>query len=160
RPRVMTPRDTAVPAPRRASQPKQAQFCAVFGTRRHARPASLRSRIARVALIVVLAAVVVAPAAAQDRMWMGFHDDPVLRYGANRQAELDKVKQNNATIVRTLVNWDLVAPSRPANAANPFDPAYRFNDLDEFVRNAQVRGLEVLMTIWGTPGWANGGKAV
>ena len=27
------------------------------------------------------------------------------------------------------------------------------------MRNAQVRGLEVLMTIWGTPGWANGGKA-
>ena len=91
---------------------------------------------------------------------MGFHDDPVLRYGANRQAELDKVKQSNATIVRTLVNWDQVAPRRPANAANPFDPAYRFDDLDEFVRNAQVRGLEVLMTIWGTPGWANGGKAV
>ena len=93
-------------------------------------------------------------------MWMGFHDDPVLRYGANRQAELDKVKQNNATIVRTLVNWYQVAPRRPANATNPFDPAYRFNDLDEFVRNAQVRGLEVLMTIWGTPAWANGGKAV
>ena len=23
----------------------------------------------------------------------------------------------------------------------------------------RLRGLEVLMTIWGTPGWANGGKA-
>ena len=107
----------------------------------------------------MLAAVVVTPAAAKDRMWMGFNDDPVLRYGADRQAELDLVRSNNATMVRTIVNWYQVAPRRPANAANPFDPGYRFADLDEFVRNAQVRGLEVLMTIWGTPGWANGGKA-
>jgi Cellulase (glycosyl hydrolase family 5) len=83
----------------------------------------------------------------------------VLRYGPSRAAELDLVRSNNATIVRTLVNWYQVAPRRPANAADPFDPAYRFDDLDEFVRNAQVRGLEVLMTIWGTPKWANGGKA-
>ena len=110
-------------------------------------------------MIFVLAAVVVAPAAARDRMWMGFHDDPVLRYAPSRAAELDLVRSNNATIVRTLVNWYQVAPDRPANAADPFDPAYRFDDLDEFVRNAQVRGLEVLMTIWGTPSWANGGKA-
>ena len=35
---------------------------------------------------------------------------------------------------------------------------YRFDDLDEFVRNAQVRGLEVLITLWGTPKWANKNK--
>ena len=92
-------------------------------------------------------------------MWMGFHDDPELRYDPSRAAEFDLVRNSNATMVRTLVNWYQVAPDRPANAANPFDPAYRFDDLDEFVRNAQVRGLEVLMTIWGTPSWANGGKA-
>jgi len=90
---------------------------------------------------------------------MGFHDDPELRYDPSRAAEFDLVRNSNATMVRTLVNWYQVAPDRPANAANPFDPAYRFDDLDEFVRNAQVRGLEVLMTIWGTPSWANGGKA-
>ena len=50
------------------------------------------------------------------------------------------------------------ARTKPANAANPFDPAYKFDDLDEFVRNAQVQNAEVLITIWGTPKWANGGK--
>ena len=60
--------------------------------------------------------------------------------------------------MRTLVDWSKTAPTRPANAANPFDPAYRFSDVDELVRNAQQRGLEVLITIWGTPKWANGGK--
>ena len=67
-------------------------------------------------------------------------------------------KTNKATILRTLVTWANIAPTKPANAANPFDPAYNFNDLDDFVRNAQAQDAEVLMTIWGTPKWANGNK--
>jgi hypothetical protein len=109
------------------------------------------------ALIVVL--LVACPQTfAQTRMWAGFHDDPVLRYGPDRQHELDLTRRANATMLRTLVTWRQIAPTRPRNAANPFDPAYHFDDLDDFVRSAQVRGLEVLMTIWGTPAWANGGK--
>jgi hypothetical protein len=42
-------------------------------------------------------------------------------------------------------------------ASDPFDEAYRFDDLDELVRGAQQRNIEVLLTVWGTPGWANGG---
>jgi hypothetical protein len=71
---------------------------------------------------------------------------------------LDQATDTNATVVRTLVTWANIAPTRPRNASNPFDPVYRFNDLDELVRNAQARDLEVLITIWGTPKWANGGK--
>ena len=54
--------------------------------------------------------------------------------------------------------WSRVAPLRPASPSNPFDPAYRWDDLDELVRSAQFRGLETLLTIWGTPNWANGSK--
>jgi hypothetical protein len=83
----------------------------------------------------------------------------MLRYDAERQAEMDLASRtNNAKILRTIVGWHQVAQTRPANAANPFDPAYSFDDLDEFVRNAQARDMEVLMSIWGTPAWANGGK--
>jgi hypothetical protein len=104
-------------------------------------------------------ALAAAPAAgAADRMWMGFTDDPVLRFDPNRQTDLDLVKQDDATIVRTIVNWSKIAPTAPANAIDPFDPAYHFDDLDELVRNAQTRGLEMLLTIWGTPSWANGGQ--
>ena len=112
---------------------------------------------ALVAVAAVLA-LTVSSASAEERMWIGFHDDPVLRYGPDRLDALDQVRGANATIVRTLVEWRSVAPTRPGNAANAFDPTYRFADLDEFVRNAQQRGMEVLMTIWGTPKWANGGK--
>lgn len=119
-------------------------------------PRLARALVAAAAtLTIVLAA---GSASAEERMWIGFHDDPVLRYGPDRLAALDAVRAANATIVRTLVEWRSVAPTRPQNAANGFDPSYSFADLDELVRNAQVRGMEVLMTVWGTPKWANGGK--
>ena len=115
--------------------------------------------LARVLLAALVALGLAAgSASAEERLWIGFHDDPVLRYGANRQEQLEAVRRANASVVRTLVEWQHVAPKRPRNAANPFDPAYRFDDLDELVRNAQVRSLEVLMTLWGTPKWANGNK--
>ena len=111
-------------------------------------------------IAAVLAAAVLAPiAASADRMWVGFHDDPILRYDADRQAAMKTATAtNNASIVRSLVTWADVAPTKPANAANPFDPAYRFDDLDEFVRTAQANNAEVLLTLWGTPKWANGDK--
>lgn len=110
--------------------------------------------------VVAALAALLSPAVASSapRLYVGFHDDPNFRYEERRAEMLDQVKSTNATIVRTLVTWAIVAPTRPADAADPFDPAYRFNDLDELVRNAQSRDLEVLITIWGTPKWANGGK--
>ena len=59
--------------------------------------------------------------------------------------------------MRSIVNWSVAAPERPRHAADPFAPEYRLGDVDELVRNAEQRGIEVLLTIWGTPGWANGG---
>ena len=116
-------------------------------------------RVTQFILFAALAALMSpAVASAAPRMHVGFHDDPNFRYEERRAAMLDQARATNATIVRTLVTWANIAPTRPANAANPFDPAYRFNDLDELVRNTQARDMEVLITIWGTPKWANGGK--
>ncbi len=111
-------------------------------------------------LAVIIAAAALVPAAtAADRMWIGFHDDPMFRFDPDRANEIQTATAtNNASILRTLVTWKDVAPTKPGNAANPFDPAYHFSDLDEFVRSAQAQNAEVLMTIWGTPKWANGGK--
>ena len=111
-------------------------------------------------LIVAALAALLSPAVASSapRMYVGFHDDVAFRWNDNRTEVLDQARVANATIVRTLVDWSKTAPRRPANAANPFDPAYRFSDIDELVRNTRQRGLEVIITIWGTPKWANGGK--
>lgn len=91
-------------------------------------------------------------------MFVGFQDDPSLRWESDRARTYDAARDANATVIRTTVYWSKVAPERPANASNPFDPVYRFEDIDELVRNSQQRGMEVLLTIWGTPSWANGGK--
>ena len=89
-------------------------------------------------------------------MWVGFHDDPSFRWEGDRDVTLNRARGANATMVRAVVTWASVAPTRPADAADPFDPAYQLNDLDELVRDTQQRGMEVLLTIWGTPKWANG----
>jgi hypothetical protein len=116
----------------------------------------LRSCLIAACLLVTGAAATSANAA--GHMWMGFQDDPALRWQRGRAATFDRIQQFNASVVRTTVYWSRTAPRRPARPANPFDRAYRFADLDEFVRNAATRGIAVMLTIWGTPRWANGGK--
>lgn len=116
-------------------------------------------RLARLLVLTsVIGAALATTAVAADGMWIGFHDDPELRFDAERQTELDLARHSNASIVRTLVDWSRVAATRPVTPADPFDPAYRFDDVDELVRNAQTRGMEVLITLWGTPAWANGNR--
>jgi hypothetical protein len=113
-------------------------------------------------MAVLGAAVTAAFAApsgmAAERMWVGFHDDPSYRWVQDRLTRIDRSAQDGSTIVRLLVQWNLVAPQRPASPSNPFDPAYRLDDVDEAVRAAQEMGQEAMLTISGTPGWANGGK--
>jgi hypothetical protein len=119
----------------------------------------LRLSLKSLVLVCLLVAVIVASrAAAAPRMLVGFQDDPSYRWRDDRANMLDQAQSLGASILRTTVYWSRIARTRPANPRNPFDPAYRFDDLDEFVRGAEQRGMEVMLTIWGTPGWANGGK--
>lgn len=113
-------------------------------------------RPVRIAVVLALAALVLpAAAAAALRMPVGFQDDPTFRWNGNVAAELDKAQAANATIIRATADWRAIAPTRPRNALNSNDPAYHLNDLDDLVRLAQQRGIEVMITIWGTPKWAN-----
>ncbi len=118
-------------------------------------------RIRLICLTVACAvAAVVFPLSAspQPRMLIGFQDDPSFRWRDDRASVFDLAQQANAGILRTTVYWSQVAETKPTNATNPFDKAYRFDDLDEFIRSAGMHGMEVMLTIWGTPSWANGGK--
>ena len=117
-------------------------------------------RFVRLFFVVSLFAVFAAPTAfAAERMWIGFHDDPSFRWVENRDSRVQLSAQENATIMRLLVQWNLTAKTRPANATDPFDPAYELDDIDEAVRAAQEADQEVILTISGTPKWANGGKS-
>jgi hypothetical protein len=113
-------------------------------------------RPVRIAAALAFAALVLpAAAAAAVRMPVGFQDDPTFRWSGDVAAELDKAAQANASIIRATADWRAIAPTRPRNALNSNDPAYHLNDLDDLVRLAQQRGIQVMITIWGTPKWAN-----
>jgi putative glycosyl hydrolase len=106
---------------------------------------------------VATAALASAPYAARP-MLVGFQDDPGFRWSTHREATLESAARAHATIIRATANWWQIAPARPPNAADPFDPAYRFVDLDDLIRSAAMHGITVMLTIWGTPTWANGGR--
>jgi hypothetical protein len=84
-------------------------------------------------------------------------DDQALRWSPTRHAAWEQTAAAGASVARTIVDWADLAPRRPADARDSFDPAYNFADLDEYVRWAQLEGIEVVFTLWGTPAWANGG---
>ena len=117
-------------------------------------------RTLRLVLVLCALGALAAPAAlAAERMWVGFHDDPSFRWSTDRTNLVQGSASDGAAIMRLLVQWNLVAPQRPSIASDPFDPSYRFDDLDEALREAQRADMEVMLTISGTPRWANGGKA-
>ena len=92
------------------------------------------------------------------RLLVGFQDDASFRWAEDRATTLDRARDAQTVVIRTIVAWHSAAPERPANPADPFDPAYKLEDVDDLARNAQQRGIELLLTIWGTPEWANGGE--
>jgi hypothetical protein len=114
-----------------------------------------RARLILGCLLFVAAAVPAASLAA-PRMPVGFQDDPSFRWRDDRLTNLNNAVATNSTIIRTTAYWSRIATTKPADATNPGDPAYHFEDLDELVYHASLRGMTVLLTIWGTPGWANG----
>jgi len=111
-------------------------------------------------VLVALTALAVAPAAANAavRMPVGFYDDPSLRWSADADQNLAAAQKAGSMIVHTLADWSQIAPTKPAQPLNGNDPAYRLGDLAQFVRQAATHGQQVLITISGTPRWANGGR--
>jgi Cellulase (glycosyl hydrolase family 5) len=102
---------------------------------------------------------VVLPATSMPgRLLVGFQDDASFRWAPDRAGSLDAARSAGATVIRTIVGWQSTTPSRPADPRDSFDPAYHLDDVDDLVRSAQQRGIELLITIWGTPEWANGGE--
>ena len=109
------------------------------------------------------AAVVIAvpSASAQPHMMVGFLDQASTFY--NAEATFPTLKKLHAQVVRADLYWGgggavAVATHKPKNAQNPNDPAYNWAPYDHFVQVAAKYKVKILFTIWGTPGWANGGK--
>jgi len=108
-------------------------------------------------LVFALAALafLAAPTRSARPMLVGFQDDPGFRWSPDRAATLAAAARAHATIIRATADWSQIAPTRPTVASDSFDPAYNFTDLDDLLRHAAMDGMTVMLTIWGTPAWAN-----
>jgi hypothetical protein len=109
-------------------------------------------------LAVVLVGTTAASTSAARGMKVGFYDEALtLEYpddfGFRTLADL------NADIVRMNLYWNRVAKSRPRNPSDPNDRAYDWRAYDRALERADRHGIEVMLSIIGTPRWANGGKA-
>lgn len=63
-------------------------------------------------------------------------------------------------IVQHALEWRTIAGARPANPRDPADPAYRWPaELDRAMGDARKHGIQMLLMIISSPGWANGGRA-
>jgi hypothetical protein len=67
--------------------------------------------------------------------------------------------QLGAGIWETTLSWRDGAPTRPAHPADTADPAYRWpTALDAQIAEAAKYGIRVLVSVSGTPDWANSGR--
>ncbi|HET7568815.1 MAG TPA: hypothetical protein VFJ91_12540 [Gaiellaceae bacterium] len=117
----------------------------------------------RLGIITVLAAAVAAlaaaaPASASHYARFGVQDDAWLMYGPGTlQQRLDTLQKLGVKMVRVTLRWDEIAPTKPANARDPYDTHYRWNAYELALKGLHERHIPALVTIWGSPRWANGG---
>ena len=89
-------------------------------------------------------------------MIVGFYDDEQV-FGRTDWA-FTQLKSLRAGIVRITIDWANVAKRRPADAADPSDPAYQWSAIDNVVAKAAQNKMRILAVIYGTPRWAGTGK--
>ena len=103
-------------------------------------------------LLVPIAAVLAAttgPARASSGVEFGIQDDAWLEFGpgklSDRVAQLDRL---GLDAVRVTLRWDQIETS---------PGAYRWGRPDRLLRALHAKGLDPVVTLWGTPSWANDG---
>lgn len=68
-------------------------------------------------------------------------------------------KKLGVTLYQIALPWSSTAPTRPANAKDPGDPAYQWPaETDIAISEAKRHGMKVLIMLTRTPPWANGGR--
>ena len=110
------------------------------------------------AVVAAFLAYVVPTAGAAAGAKYGIHDDAWLLNGpgtlSSRLNEFDRV---GVDIVRFTLRWDDIAARKPLDARDPDDDAYRWGGADAVLNGLNRRGIPIVLTLVGTPYWANGG---
>ena len=114
-----------------------------------------------IALVLLVACIAAAganakPAAASRGMLVGVFDPN--RPFDTPDSTFPTLQNLRAQIIRVNLNWNQVAAKPPLKPTDPADPAYDWSRYDQLMLNAKKYKIQVLMTIFGTPRWANGNK--
>ncbi|MDQ3067722.1 MAG: cellulase family glycosylhydrolase [Actinomycetota bacterium] len=108
-------------------------------------------RRALLLLIVLVGVASAQPAAAAPGVQYGIQDDAWLQFGPGtleqRIATLDRL---GVDIVRFTIDWSKVEPQRGDRDWSSVDPV---------LNGLRARGIRAVATLYGTPGWANGGQS-
>jgi Beta-galactosidase len=104
----------------------------------------------RLALILVLLAAFAGEAQAGRGVLYGIQDDGWILHGDGRLAQrLDTLDRLGVDVVRFTLHW---------NEIEPAEGAFRWRSSDQVLRGLQTRGIQPVVTLVGTPAWANGGR--
>jgi hypothetical protein len=120
-----------------------------------------RAGVLAAVLATALLAASAQPAHASRFLRIGIYDEAQTLYGPVDQT-FPLLKQLHVQEIRLNLYWGGkygVAKTRPQRATNPADPAYDWTLYDRTVEYAAQYGIHVLFSVYGTPSWANGGRA-
>jgi len=112
-----------------------------------------------VLLFAVAASIGASSVQASKGVQYGIQDDAWLEYGPGTlDQRLATFKHLGVPLVRFTLHWNEIALQRPAHPASPRDPAYDWRPTDRVLRGLHRYGLTPVVTLVGTPAWANGGR--
>jgi hypothetical protein len=108
----------------------------------------------RIVILLVAAAALLAaaaPAHASPYVRYGIQDDAWLEFGEGTlEGRLETLEALGADLVRVTLNWDVIEPRRGQRD---------WTRADALLRGLHEHGLTPVVTLYGTPRWANGGRA-
>jgi Glycosyl hydrolase catalytic core len=99
-----------------------------------------------------------APADASRFVRFGVQDDSWLKTGPGLEERLERLDRLGVDVVRFTLHWNDIAEERPEEARSADDPAYEWGRSAEVLEGLQDHGIAALVTLYGTPEWANGGR--
>jgi hypothetical protein len=107
-----------------------------------------------------LALVGSSPAQGSRDVMYGINDDAWLVHGPGTlDRNLEELTRLGVDVVRFTVRWNRIASKRPQSPREHGDRAYDWDETDAVLRGLRRHGIDALITLVGTPGWANGGRA-
>jgi hypothetical protein len=115
------------------------------------------SRFGPIALVSALLAALAIPAAASAArpLTTGFEADHYQSPDpTERSVWFNRTVDADAGIIRLGLSWaNTAGATRPADPTNPANPVYNFSGIDTAVRDADQRGLMVMLNVNDAPDW-------